>query len=428
MSDLTKPAGPFSAWEIGLALRYLRAKRREGGITLIAIISFFGIMLAVAGLIGTMSIMNGFRTDLLSRIVGFNGHIYVQGPPIEHAGREALLTRLRHIPGVTQVAPLSENQALAQAPGGQQGALVRGLTRQTLLETPLVANNTDPKTAIAAFGQGEFGGDQVLMGARLADMLGVKPGDSISIVSPSGGVTAMGQLPTMKTYTVGGTFQIGMAEYDQAFIFMPLEQAQLLFGKEGQWDVVEIKTTDPDHLDAVKSQVAASAGPSARVTDWRDRNQSFFNALQVERWAMRIILGIVVLIAALNIISGIVMLVKNKGRDIAILRTIGAGQGAVLRIFFMAGALIGVAGTAAGVTLGVLFCLFIQQIQDFLEWVTGTKLFAADIYFLSHIPARVDWIEVLLVVLWSVGAACLASIVPAWNASRIDPVEALRYE
>jgi lipoprotein-releasing system permease protein len=209
---------------------------------------------------------------------------------------------------------------------------------------------------------------------------------------------------------------------------MPLEQAQLFFGKEGRWDVVEIKVVDPDHLDAVKQQVLAVAGRGALVTDWRDRNQSFFNALQVERNVMRLILMLIVAIAAMNIISGLVMLVKNKGKDIAILRTIGAGQGAVLRVFFIAGSLIGAAGTVAGLVLGVLFCIFITPIQDFVEWVTGTRVFSPDVYFLPHIPARVEWSEVLFVVFWSLLAACLATLPPAWRASRLDPVEALRYE
>ncbi len=423
-----KPAAAFSAWELGLAVRYLRAKKKQGGIALISIISFIGIMLGVAVLIGTMSIMGGFRADLLGRIVGFNGHIFVQGAPIEHGDREAFLNRLRAIPGVTQVSPLLDNQAIIQGVGEPTGVIVRGMTPRALGETPLVLEHLEPKGAAKSFGQGEYGGELVLLGDRLAGTLNVKPGDSVVITSPSSGATALGSMPAQKTYTVGGTFSVGMAEYDQAFVFMPLEQAQLLFGKEGQWTAAEVKTTDPDHLDAVKALVANAAGPGAVVGDWRDRNLSFFNALEVERVAMRLIMMLIVLIAALNIISGLVMLVKNKGRDIAILRTMGASRGAVLRIFFMAGSLIGVMGTVAGVVLGVLFVVFISPIQSFLEWITGTHLFDPSVYFLTRIPARLEWDEIAFVVLWSLLASCGATFIPALRASQLDPVEALRYE
>ena len=418
---------PFSGWELGLAMRYLRARRKEAGFALISIISFVGITLAVAALIIVMSIMNGFRTDLLSRIVGFNGHIYVQGAAIERPDREALIARIAKTPGVLQVAPLTESQALIQSATETQGALVRGLSPRTLAATPLVLKGIR-KGSTRGFGQGEYGGDEILVGARLADALNVRAGDTVTIVSPSGGATPMGQLPTSKSYVVAATFSFGMAEYDQAFVFMPLDQSQLLFGKDGLWDVVEIKVTDPDHLDAIKAQITRLAGPAAQVTDWRDRNAAFFNALQVERFAMRLILSLLVLIAALNIISGMIMLVKNKGRDIAILRTMGASQGAVLRIFLSTGVVIGGAGTALGLVIGVLFCLFIEPIQAFVEWASGRKVFAADVYFLSHIPARVEWVEVVFVVIWSLLAACGAALWPAWRASRIDPVEALRYE
>jgi lipoprotein-releasing system permease protein len=428
-ASAVKPARPFSAWELGLAYRYLRAKRKEGGVALIAIISFVGIMLAVMALIVVMSVMNGFRSELLGRIVGFNGHIYVQGMPIDPAqDRVDLLKRLRAVPGVVEVAPMTENQAIVISGAQVQGAIVRGMDNSTLRRTPLVMKNLKPKQAADTFGRGEYGGEEILLGQRLADLMGVTVGDPITLISPAGGATAFGSSPLRKSYTVGGSYSIGMAEYDQAYVFMPLEQAQLFFGKEGIWDVVEIKVQNPDDLDKVKSAVTRAAGRGALVTDWRDRNQAFFNALQVEHVAMRLILMFIVAIAAMNIISGLIMLVKNKGRDIAILRTIGASQGAILRVFFFAGSSIGALGTFVGLTLGVLFCTFIEPIQDFVEWVTGAKVFAADVYFLPHIPARVEWSEVVFVVLWSLLVACIATLPPAWRASRLDPVEALRYE
>ncbi len=423
-----KPAGAFSAWEIGLALRYLRAKRKEGGVATIAIISFVGIMLAVAVLISVMSIMAGFRNELLGRMLSFNGHMYVQGEVLGAFDRDAVVDRIRGVPGVVSVSPLTESQALIRAGGQTTGAVVRGLQPGDLDTLSYVSSSMSAE-AKASFGQGAYGGDNILIGQALADQLGVRPGDPIQIYSPTGADSAFGNLGGLeKTYIVGGTYTSGAADYDRAFIFMPLEQAQLFFGKEGVWDVIEIKVNDPDRVAEYLEPVATAAGPGAFVQDWRDRLAAFWGALRVERVAMSIILGLVVAIAAMNIISGIVMLVKNKGRDIAILRTIGASPSSILRIFFMAGATIGVAGTLAGLILGLLFCLNIGPIQHFLEAITGVQLFNADVYMLDAIPAEVDPVDVFWVAVWSLVMSCVASLPPSWSASRIDPVEALRYE
>jgi lipoprotein-releasing system permease protein len=235
-------------------------------------------------------------------------------------------------------------------------------------------------------------------------------------------------MPVRKTYTVGGLFSVGMSEYDQAFVYMPLAQAQLFFGRDQAVDFIEIRLADPDLAPRLKPALAAAGGPGAVVSDWTEKNSAYFGAIKVERTAMRIILMFVVAIAAMNIISGLIMLVKNKSRDIAILRTMGAGQGAILRVFFMAGALIGVLGTVAGLILGVVFCLNIEAIQNFVEWVTQAKVFNSDVYFLAHVPAKIDWVEAALVSLWTLGASFVATLPPAWHASRLDPVEALRYE
>jgi lipoprotein-releasing system permease protein len=427
VTDIAAPAKPFSAWERSIALRYLRAKRKEGGVALVSVISFIGIMLAVAVLVIVMSVMNGFRAELLSRIVGFNGHLYVAGQPVNAANRPALIARLRAMPGVVQAAPLLEGQAMVMGQGQITGAIVRGMTPADVRATTIVSRNIKDGT-LSGFGTGDYGGDLILVGQRLADQLGARAGDTVTLVAPAGGATAFGSTPTSKDYTVGGVFSVGMSEYDQAFIYMPLQQAQLFFGKEDMVDAVEIRLSDPDRARALRAEVARIAGPGALVTDWTDRNHSFFSALQVERNVMRLILMLIVAIAAMNIISGLVMLVKNKGRDIAILRTMGAGKGAVLRVFFMAGAAIGVLGTLAGLVLGVLFCLNIEEIQAFVEWVSGASVFNADIYFLSHIPAKVDWLEVGVVTFWSLLMSFLATLPPAWRASRLDPVEALRNE
>ncbi len=423
-----KPAGAFSSWEIGLALRYLRAKRKEGGVALIAIISFVGIMLAVAVLISVMSIMAGFRSELLGRMLSFNGHMYVQGPVLVAPDRDAMLDRLRTVPGVASVSPLTENQAIFRANGITTGGIVRGL-RADDLPTMQYVYSSLLEVAKTTFGQGAYGGDNVLIGQSLADQLGLRVGDPITLYSPTGADSAFGNLGGLeKVYRVGGTYSSGTADFDRVYIFMPLEQAQLFFGKEGLWDVVEMKLDDPDAVAQYTEAGRQAAGRGAIVTDWREQLAAFYGALKVERVAMSIILGLVVAIAAMNIISGIVMLVKNKGRDIAILRTIGASPSSILRIFFMAGATIGVAGTLAGLTLGLLFCLNIGAIQGFVEAVTGVQVFDAQVYMLDAIPALVDPVDVFWVAVWSLVMSCVASLPPSWSASRIDPVEALRYE
>lgn len=422
------PAGPFSAWELGLALRYLRAKRREGGVALIAIISFVGIMLAVAVLISVMSIMGGFRAELMGRILDFNGHMYVQGEAINGPDRAEVLARIRAVPGVASATPMVENQTAIRARGQVLGAIVRGMTPEDVRAQPFLQESV-PAEALAAFGSGAFGGDGVIIGQALADSLGLRPGDPLTIYSLTGGGSALGSLgPVEKTYVVSATFTAGMADYDRAFILMPLEQAQIFFGKDGLIDVIEMKVDDPDRVGELVAPVRQAAGPRAVVTDWRDRSAAFWEALKVERVAMSIILSLVVAIAAMNIISGIVMLVKNKGRDIAILRTIGATPSAILRVFFLAGAAIGIGGTIAGVILGLLFCWNVGSIQAAIEALTGASVFNSEVYLLPRVPALVDPVDVAWVVFWSLLMSCVASLPPSWRASRLDPVEALRYE
>lgn len=420
-------AAPFGLWERMLAFRYLRARRSEGGASLISIISFLGIMLAVAGLISIMSIMNGFRSELLSRVLGFQGHLFVTGGVLDGPARDQATARILKVPGVTQAAPIIEAQVIAIGPSQITGALVRGISARDLAETKLVSGNITAGS-LRNFDVGEYGGDTVIVGARLAQQLGVGPGDTISLISPAGGATAFGGTPLQKAYTVGATFQVGMSQYDQAYIYMPLAQAQLFFDREGTVDAIEIKVSDPDHAAKMREPISKAAGPAALVNDWSQRDASYWGALAVERTAMRIILGVVVAIVALNIISGLVMLAKNKTRDVAILRTVGAGRGSILRIFFMIGASIGAAGTAAGVVVGVLFSLNIGPIQSAVEWATGTHVFASDVYYLSRLPAKVDWPEVFWISVFSLSMACIWSLIPAWLSSKLDPVEALRYE
>lgn len=428
---MSEPAAarPFAGWEWELAIRYLRAKRKEGGVALISLISFIGVMLAVATLIIVMSVMNGFRAELLDRILGFNPHLYVQGAAIDAGQGPEVLARVRKVPEVVRASPMVESQTVVLGRDGMvQPAIVRGVERDSLLTTRLIVQNLK-QGSTNGFGLGEYGGDLIIIGSRMAENLGgLRAGDDITLVSVNSGSTVFGATPTRKTYMIGGVFETGMSEYDQAFVFMPLEQAQLFFGKEGLWDFIGVEVSDPDDLTRVKPAVDRVAGPGVSVTDWRDRIQAFFDALQIERSVMRLILMLIVLVAAMNIVSGLVMLVLIKGRDIAILRTMGASQGAILRVFFLSGAIVGGLGTLMGVVIGVLFCLFIRPIQHTLEGLTGTKLFDSTVYFLSNLPAKVEWTEVLFIVLWSLFAACVATIFPARRASRLDPVEALRYE
>jgi lipoprotein-releasing system permease protein len=387
-------------------------------------------MLAVAVLISTMSIMNGFRTELLDKILGFNPHIYiVSSSTLSPTDRATLMRRIRAVPGVVQAAPVVESQALVQGKLASAGVMVRGMEPSDVRATRLITQNLIPKAALTSFGEGEEGGDLVIIGQTLAENLGIEPGDSLSIISPTGAANALfGTQPTRKDYTVAGTFRVGMSQFDQLFIYMPLNQAQLLFGRDASVDYIEVKLDDPDKADALKPVFENITGVNGTVTDWTDKDRSFFGALKVERLAMRIILSLIVIIAAANIISGLVMLVKNKSRDIAILRTMGASRGAILRIFFMAGAVVGVAGTLAGLAIGVLFCTFIEPIQDAVEAVTHTRVFPADVYFLTHLPAKMQWSEVGWVTLCALLASFIASLPQAWHASRLDPVEALRYE
>jgi lipoprotein-releasing system permease protein len=424
---LTGRAPPFGMWERMLAGRYLRAKRSQGGVALISTISFIGITLAVGVLIVVMSVMNGFRAELLGRILGFQGHVFVAGGVLDGPALQPAVRRIVQVPGVLQAVPVVQGQVLAMGPNQISGAIVRGVSAADVAATKIIASNLT-HGSLKGYGQGDYGGDVILVGDRLAEALGVKVGDGLTLISPSGGSTAFGQAPVQKTFTVGGTFTIGMSQYDQAYIYMPLEQAQLFFGREGSVDEIEVKLADPDQADREKAAIARAAGPTAVVTDWTQRDTSFWGALKVERNVMGLILSLLVVIAAMNIISGLIMLVKNKGRDIAILRTMGAGQGSILRIFFMAGATIGALGTFTGVLLGVLFSLYIDPIQGFVEWATGQAVFSSDVYFLSRLPAKVDWSEVAAIVVFSLLMSCVWTLPPAWRASRLDPVEALRYE
>ncbi len=414
---------PFSGFEWMVAARYLRAKRQESFISVISGFSLVGIALGVATLIIVMSVMNGFRAELLGRILGLNGHLIVQSLTGNIPNYDALAARLRMIPGVTSAAPLIEGQVLVNSEGASFGGLVRGLETEDLKGLTTVSSTLSPGAL-----EGFDDGDSVILGARLAERLGLVPGMMVTLVAPRGAVTPFGTTPRIKAYRVSGTFRVGMSEYDQTYVFMPLKEAQLFFGLDQAVQGIEIMVAAPDQIQAWRTPVAQAAGPNARLIDWQQLNSPLFGALTVERNVMFLILTLIILVAALNIISGLIMLVKDKGGDIAILRTMGATQGAVMRVFFIAGAAIGTIGTVSGVLIGIVFCANIESIRQFLSRITGTTLFDPTIYFLSQMPAKIDPYDVVSVVLMALTLSFLATLYPSWRAARLDPVEALRYE
>ena len=422
---MTEPNGtrPFSPFEWMLSLRYLRARRKEGFISVIAGFSFLGIMLGVATLIIVMAVMNGFRAELLDKILGLNGHLLIQ--PLEKplTDWEEVAARISAVKGVRLAAPIVEGQALASSPFNAGGVLVRGIRLKDLEGLPSVINNIK-QGSLGGFDEGQG----VAIGRRLADQLSLRAGDNITLVAPRGAVTPMGTTPRIKVYKVAAVFEIGMSEYDSAMVFMPLKEAQAYFNRAGDVTAIEVYTDNPDKVDQYRKDVQAAAKRPIFMIDWRQRNATFFNALQVERNVMFLILTLIVLVASLNIVSGLIMLVKDKGQDIAILRTMGATQGAIMRVFLITGAAIGVVGTLFGFLLGVVVCLNIESIRQFLSWLTSTELFSPELYFLSHLPAHMDTGETTAVVLMALMLSLLATLYPSWRAARLDPVEALRYE
>ncbi len=413
----------FGAFERMLAIRYLRARRQEGLISVIAGFSLLGIGLGVATLIIVMSVMNGFRAELMGRILGLNGHaaVYSRTGYIEDFDR--LAVQVASIPGIFSVTPQVEGQAMLVAGGNASGGVVRGLRPSDIKAKALIGGN------IVAGTLDRFEcRDAVVLGERLANRLPVCVGDKVTLISPSSAVTVMGSVPRMKAYDVVALFNVGMSEYDNTFVYMPLEAAQVFFRSGETVNALEIFTTDPNDIRRFRLPLLETLPTDLYFFDWQQQNSSFFNALQVERNVMFLILTLIILVAAFNIISSLIMLVKDKGRDIAVLRTMGATRGMITRVFFMTGASVGLVGTALGSAIGLLFCQNIEAIRQALQTLTGVTLFDPMIYFLSRMPAEVDPWEVGTVIAMALGLSFAATIYPAWRAARIDPVEALRYE
>ena len=414
---------PFSPFEWMVALRYLRARRAHGSISVIAGFSFLGIVLGVAALIVVMAVMNGFRHDLMEKMIGLNGHMFLQGVDTPLTDYDAVTKRVGEVPGVRLAMPLVEGQAFASTPYASSGVLVRGIRGGDLARLPGVGEHVTQGSL-----DGFDAGQSVAIGSKLAEHLSLRVGDKITLIAPRGAQTPFGVTPRLKAYNVAAIFQIGMATFDGTFVFMPLPEAQAYFNLDGQANVIEVYVDDPDHIDALRDRISAAEQRPMIDSDWRQLNKSFFDVLNVEANVMFAILTLIVLVAALNIISGLIMLVQDKARAIAVLRTMGATRGAIMRIFLITGATIGVVGTACGLALGLAVAHNVEAIRKGLSWLLGVNLFPSEFYFLSQLPSRVETHDVIAVVVMTLFLSLAATIYPSWRAARLDPVEALRYE
>ena len=420
--SLRKKIGIFAPFEWIIAARYLRAKRQESFISVISLFSLIGIALGVATLIIVMSVMNGFRVELLRSILGLSGHITVQSQMGNLADYDAITQRMKAIPGVTRAVPIVDGQVMASQNGATSGVLVRGIRRADLANVNVLVEKISPR-ALQYF----EGDESVIIGQGLANKLGLRLGGDITLISPRGNVTPFGVTPRIKTYHVIGTFRIGNTLYDNNYIFMPLGEAQLYFNTGEAVNGIELMVRNPEADLALVPEISKAAGPQMRLVTWQQLNNTILQALEVESSTMFLILSLIILVATLNIVSGLIMLVKDKSGDIAILRTMGATRGAMMRVFFIAGASIGVAGTLIGLIIGVLFCTYIENIRQFLSSLTGKTLFDPTVYFLSRMPAQMDPGEVVAVVVMALVLTFIATLYPSWRAARLDPVEALRH-
>ncbi len=413
----------FNAFERAVAGRYLRARRGERFVSVIAGFSLGGIALGVATLIIVMSVMGGFKTDLLNRILGFNGHLGVYGAGQPLTNFDADVAKIRTVPGVTSAIPVVDGQVLlTDDRGNNTGGYVRGIRQSDLMSLHAVSDHI-LEGSLAQF----KAPDAIAVGITLANRFGLTVGSKITLVSPQGAATAFGTIPRVRAYTVAAVFQVGMNEYDSGYVFLPLESAQIFFQQPNQATQIEVRVDDPDTSRQVGQAILqALSGQPIRILDWQQTENSFFAAVQVEQNVMFLILTLIILVAAFNVVSSLIMMVKDKTRDIAVLRTIGAGRGSVLRIFLMVGASVGVTGTVVGTILGVVFCLNIERIQGWVEAATGQTVFDPTVYYLAHLPAKLDWHEVVQIIVMALVLSLLATLYPSWRAARTDPVEALR--
>ncbi|MBL1242176.1 MAG: lipoprotein-releasing ABC transporter permease subunit [OCS116 cluster bacterium] len=416
----------FGTFERLLAFRYIKGKSRDGFISVISGFSFLGIMLGVATLIIVMSVMNGFREELTSKILGMNGHIILTGRGNDLPEYDQIANFVRSIEGVTNAAPVVDGQVLGSGRYENSGVFVRGMREDDIRDFPLIAEKIIYGTL-----DGFDNADRIAIGSRMASKFGVNVGDAVSLISPNGSVTPFGTSPRQKDYIVAAIFEVGESRFDSQIVLMPFVEAQLYFNKENNASAVEIMTENPDDIVYIKNEIIRLAQANELdlyMVDWQQSNGALFGALRVERNVMFLILSLIIVIASFNIISGMIMLVKDKTHDIAILRTMGAGRGTIQRVFFMTGGLIGITGTLFGFLLGVLVCANIESIRQFVAALTDTALFSPELYFLSELPAKMETSEIITIVVASLVLSLLATIYPSYRAAKTDPVKALRFE
>jgi len=417
----------FRSHEWMVAMRYLKIRSNEGFVTLVALFSLLGIAIGVMVLIVTMSVMNGFREELLSKVIGFNGHMLYQPAGGRMGDYDGAVAKVKAIKNVVSVLPIIEGNALATFGSYSVPALVRGIRANDLAQMTLVSGNIK-QGSLDKYGQGD---NDIVIGQRLAEKYNLSLGDLITLVTPRGRITPFGTMPRIASYKVIAVFEVGEYNYDTNYFFMPLAQAQNYFQYGDQVGGLEISLTHPDMITQMFPAVQQAThliGPGGRLVDWRILNKSFFNALQVERNVMFIILSFIILVAVFNVISTMIMMVKNKTRDVAILRTMGVSSGSIMRIFFLVGSFIGILGTFLGTVCGLLIAYNVQAILNFIESVTGLSLWEGEVRFLSEVPAIVDRGEVSIIILMALGLSFLATLLPAWRAAKVDPVQSLRYE
>ena len=414
----------FGPFERAVAGRYLRARRGERFVSVIAIFSLVGIALGVATLIIVMAVMNGFQADLMGRILGLNGDLTIYGQGRTISQYEDVTRKVRSVPGVVSATPLVEGQVLLSAGSYNSGGMVHGLTPQGLKDLKAVSSS------IIAGSLDDFGpDDSIVVGVTMAERAGLGIGSGLTLVSPDGAATAFGTVPRVRRYRVVAIFDAGVNDYNSSVVFLPMHAAQIYFQMPNKATQIQVMTKDAEHVRPVTLAIENAVGdPGLRVLDWTNANNALFGAVQVEQNVMFLILTLIILVAAFNVISSLIMMVKDKTADIAVLRTIGASRGAIMRIFLMCGAFVGVTGTVAGTALGVVFCMNIERIRQLLQKLTGTNLFTPEVYYLEHLPAKLVWGQVVEVIVMALGLSLLATLYPSWRAAKTDPVEALRHE